>query len=83
MPSRNSNTVEDIYVLPEGKADHMERIITNKIRCKKCGDIIESKTRHDFKTCRCGAVAVDGGYDYLKRTGNYEDWEELSEVEQL
>jgi predicted phosphodiesterase len=83
MPSRNSNTVEDIYVLPEGKEDHMERIITNKIRCKKCGDIIESKTRHDFRTCSCGAVAVDGGCDYLKRTGNYEDWEELSEVEQL
>ena len=61
----------------------MERIITNKIRCKKCGDIIESKTRHDFRTCSCGAVAVDGGCDYLKRTGNYEDWEELSEVEQL
>lgn len=65
------------------KEDYMGRIITNKIRCKKCGDIIESKTRHDFRTCNCGAVAVDGGYDYLKRTGNYEDWEELSEVEQL
>ena len=27
----------------------MEKIITNKIRCKKCGDIIESTHRHDFK----------------------------------
>lgn len=61
----------------------MKRIITNKIRCKKCGDIIESKHRHDFVVCKCGAVAVDGGHDYLKRTGNYEDREELSECEDL
>lgn len=57
----------------------MEKIIINKIRCKKCGDIIESTYRHDFKFCKCGAVAVDGGRDYLRRYGNREDWEELSE----
>ncbi len=45
----------------------MERIISNKVRCKKCGEIIESKNRHDFVTCKCGAVSVDGGHDYLKR----------------
>jgi len=45
----------------------------------KCGDIIESKDRHDFKFCSCGAVAVDGGKNYLKRLGNREDYEELSE----
>lgn len=56
--------------------DCMEKIITNKIRCKKCGDIIESTHRHDFKFCKCGAVAVDGGRDYLRRCGNRE---ELSE----
>lgn len=58
------------------------RIIHNKIKCKKCGDIIESTSVHDFKFCSCGACAVDGGHDYLKRTGNKEDWEELSEVEE-
>ena len=26
----------------------------------------------------CGAVAVDGGKDYLKRIGSEEDYEELS-----
>ena len=61
----------------------MKRIITNKIRCKKCGDIIESKHRHDFVTCKCGAVSVDGGHDYLKRSGNYEDCEELIEYEDI
>lgn len=54
------------------------KIVTNKIRCKKCGDIIESTYRHDFKDCKCGAVSVDGGKDYLRRCGNREDWEDMS-----
>lgn len=58
----------------------MQQIITNKIRCKKCGDIIESEYTHDFKMCKCGAVGVDGGHDYLRRLGNLDDWEELSET---
>ena len=57
------------------------RIIHNKIRCLICHVIIESKRRHDFVTCRCGAVSVDGGKDYLKRSGNRDDWEDVSEVE--
>ena len=56
LPKSNTYTIEDIYALPEGKVDCMERIIINKIRCKKCGDIIESKTRHDFRTCSCGSA---------------------------
>ena len=67
--------IEENYL----EVDCMEKIITNKIRCKKCGDIIESTHRHDFKFCKCGAVAVDGGKDYLRRCGNHEEWEELSE----
>lgn len=46
-----------------------EEIISNKIKCKKCGDIIESKSTYDYKRCSCGAVAIDGGKDYLKRIG--------------
>ena len=61
----------------------MPRIIRNAIRCKKCGDIIESKTVHDFKFCSCGSCAVDGGHDYLRRCGNLGDWEELSEAEKV
>ena len=54
----------------------MNKIIVNKIKCKKCGDVIESTYRHDFKSCKCGAVAVDGGKDYLRRIGYEEDYEE-------
>ena len=57
----------------------MNKIITNKIRCRKCGDVIESTYTHDFRFCNCGAVAVDGGKEYLRRVGNLEDWEEISE----
>ena len=61
-------------------------IISNKIKCKKCGDVIESTHRHDYKHCKCGLVAVDGGHEYLKREFPgfpMEDWyEELSECEE-
>jgi len=57
-----------------------EKIIRNIIKCKKCGDIIESKSTNDYKRCSCGAVAIDGGKDYLKRIGNEEDYEEMSIV---
>lgn len=57
-----------------------EVIISNKIKCKKCEDIIESKNTNDYKKCSCGAVAIDGGKDYLKRIGNEKDYEELSEI---
>lgn len=42
-------------------------IYTNKIRCKLCGDVIESTSTHDFRWCSCEACAVDGGHLYLKR----------------
>ena len=61
----------------------MYKIIRNKIRCKKCGEIIESFSVHDFKFCKCESVAVDGGHEYLRRCGNQEDWEDLSEVETM
>lgn len=54
-------------------------IIKNKAQCLKCGDVIESKHRHDFVWCKCQAVAVDGGKDYLKRVGELDNMKELSE----
>lgn len=60
----------------------MKKIIRNRIKCKKCGEIIESISTHDFKFCKCGAVAVDGGKEYLRRDGNREDYEELIEYEE-
>ena len=52
------------------------------LKCKKCGDIIYSKSRHDFVLCQCESVAVDGGNDYFKISGNENDYEILS-IDQL
>ena len=44
------------------------RIVRNALRCTGCGDVIESKHRHEIVTCSCGAWSVDGGLDYIKRS---------------
>ena len=61
-----------------------EKIIVNRIRCKQCGEVIESTHVHDFKMCSCGSCGVDGGQSYLRRLYKTEDcYEELSVVEQV
>lgn len=62
-------------------------IIHNKIQCKNCGDIIESKNRHDWIACSCfkntednQGVFVDGGKDYLRWGGNLDNIIDLSEA---
>ena len=59
------------------------KIIKNVIQCKKCGDIIESVSVHDFNRCSCGTCAVDGGHSYLRRLfkNNINDFIELSEYQ--
>lgn len=42
------------------------------IQCKKCLDVIESKSHHDFKYCSCGAVGIDGN----RILGNLDDIED-------
>lgn len=65
----------------------MKKLKVNKIKCLSCGDIIESKSAHDYKECKCGKVAVDGGLEYASR--NFpkwppEDWfEDLSEYDEV
>lgn len=53
-------------------------IVTNKVKCDLCGDVIESTHRHDFKWCSCKNVAVDGGKDYLKRLFKENKFTDLS-----
>jgi hypothetical protein len=61
-----------------------EKLISNKVKCLKCGDIIESSSVHDLKSCSCGNVFVDGGLDYRRRLwkDDKESFEELSEFEE-
>lgn len=59
-----------------------QKIIKNAAKCLKCGDIIESTHRHDFKFCSCGSIFVDGGKEYLRRGGELNDIEDMSEYEE-
>lgn len=53
-------------------------ILRNAIQCLQCQDVIASYNRHDFKTCKCGCVSVDGGTEYLRRVGAREHYKERS-----
>jgi hypothetical protein len=57
------------------------RLIKNSIECKKCGDVITSKHRHDFKMCKCESIFIDGGLDYHRLGGSLEDIIDRSEWE--
>ena len=51
----------------------MRKILKNCIQCKVCGEVIQSKSVHDFKTGSCGACSVDGGLEYLRRVADGEE----------
>ena len=63
------------------------KILRNAIQCKNCGEIIESKSIHDFVGCKCfkesggmRGCAVDGGHGYLRRIGSPDIWVDLSDT---
>lgn len=58
----------------------MSTVLRSQLECKRCGQLIASLHRHDFRTCKCGAVSLDGGRDYMRIVGNREDWEPRSLV---
>lgn len=39
----------------------------NRAKCKKCGDIIESKDQYDFVRCSCKEISIDGGKEVYRR----------------
>lgn len=56
--------------------------VRNRVKCLLCGEIIESKDRHDFVWCSCGNVAVDGGPEYKRRVFRGEvAYEEIEDEE--
>ena len=62
------DTENSVYTLKRITPKEEQKILVrNAIRCNICGEEIESKHRHDFVTCKCGACSVDGGHDYLRR----------------
>jgi hypothetical protein len=47
----------------------------NRAKCKLCKDEIESLTLHDYVSCSCGEISIDGGSQHLgchaKDFGNF------------
>ena len=60
-----------------------KKLIKNAIKCNHCGDVIESKYTHDFVTCSCGTVSVDGGSEYARRCfkNSIDDFTDMCEYE--
>lgn len=52
-------------------------IFQNGAKCLSCGQVLVSTNRHDFNTCSCGNLSVDGGSWYARRVygdeNKYED----------
>lgn len=64
---------------PTIKPNEELRLIRNAIRCKKCNEVIESKSVHHFVQCSCLAVAIDGGLEYNRIVGDERDFDQLQE----
>ena len=56
----------------------------NRVRCRKCGDVIESLSVHDWVACKCWdndkrtGIFTDGGPEYAHR-GAF-DMDDIEEV---
>lgn len=37
--------------------------------CADCGDVVTSLYRHNFASCSCGHLSVDGGQEYIRIVG--------------
>lgn len=47
----------------------------NRAKCKLCLATIESKEQHDFVSCVCGEISIDGGPVYFKASAkNFENF---------
>lgn len=45
----------------------MDKIKRNAAHCLSCNTIIESQYTHEWVSCDCGNVFVDGGKSYIRR----------------
>jgi hypothetical protein len=53
----------------------------NRAQCLLCNEIITSDNRHDYKSCKCKNLSVDGGSWYSKRScKDINNYTELSEI---
>jgi disulfide oxidoreductase YuzD len=44
----------------------MKKLKRSIIKCNICGDVIESKYRHNWVQCKCKRIYIDGGLSYQR-----------------
>jgi hypothetical protein len=55
------------------------RLVRNAARCLLCNTVVESRHRHDFQSCPCDNLFVDGGLAY-ERYGVMHGWETMERM---
>lgn len=53
--------------------------MTNYVKCKVCGSCISVDTGYEYIPCACGTIAVDGGPDYCRIIGGFENYQIVDE----
>lgn len=48
------------------KKDNKQFITHNGLKCEICEDIIYSRAINDYRSCSCGEISIDGGFDYTR-----------------
>jgi hypothetical protein len=46
--------------------EQKKKLKLNTYQCPKCKDFVYSRARHDCRSCTCGAIFVDGGFEYTR-----------------
>jgi len=41
------------------------KVFENRAQCLLCGDVVISRHVHDFVTCSCGNLSIDGSLSHL------------------
>ena len=79
----NVGTLHEVCRFEPGSVHR--RIKMGKVKCLACGEILESKSVHDFQACSCPQhTFVDGGDEYTRIGGQDLDMiEVLEEVDGL
>lgn len=55
-------------------------IVRNSAICHSCNTSLVSTTRHDYRSCICGKVFVDGGSVYIRHGWTYRDLYENTSI---
>ena len=53
------------------------KLLVNSAKCLLCQDVILSRSVHDFRSCKCGNISVDGGREYCHFNWKTDEWQDL------